>query len=120
MAFSSLVAIYGYLGDTTKFNSVINYYKQGIGGPDPGYTWGRLDWQADAANPRIINAAGAVKQGLNIDGVQPEEMRSGNPSFTTNPQPSNYNWGALQGHVMGARIAERIGYAIWDHSSNAI
>jgi hypothetical protein len=71
----------------------------------------------------MINPAGSVKAGLNIDGIMPDDMRR-NGSFS-NPPPkpvTSYHWEALQGIISGARILERFdpSLSIWETGDKAI
>lgn len=124
-AFGSLIAIYAYLQDSLRLNEVRDYWIQGVTGPNPGYTYGGpsndLSWHPDSSDFLQINPKGAVKHGLDIDGIMPDDMRR-NGSFS-NPPPSattSYHWEALQGIVMAARILERIGLPIWSVADSAI
>lgn len=124
MAFGTLCAVYAYLGDVEKLRRVRNYLVRMITGPNPGSEYGKdLSWHADAANPRLINPAGTVKQELNIDGIMPDDMRRN--GIFSNPPPvpkTSYHWEALQGLVMGARILQRYDPAlsIWEAGDRAI
>lgn len=124
-AFGCLVSVYAYLQDIVRLNEVRDYWIKGILGTNPGYTYGGpnndLSWQADTTNFFQINPKGAMKKGLNIDGIMPDDMRR-NGSFS-NPPPSkttSYHWEALQGIVMAARVLGRIGKPIWDVGDSAI
>jgi len=122
MAFGSLAAIYAYLQDDTRLNEIVNYWKAGVDGPNPGFSYGSdVSWHVDGNNLRLINPKGAVKNGLNIDGVYPDDMRR-NGSFS-NPPPypsTDYHWEVQQGTVMAARILDRIGMSIWAYADSAI
>jgi hypothetical protein len=123
MGFGSLCAIYGYLQDTTRLIQIRDYWIQSVLGPKPAaLTYGDdLSWHVDQNNLRLINPKGSVKEGLNIDGVIPDDMRR-NGSFS-NPPPvptTSYHWEVLQGIVMGARILDRLGMGIWAVSDSAI
>ncbi|MFC1483605.1 T9SS type A sorting domain-containing protein [Candidatus Neomarinimicrobiota bacterium] len=122
--FGSLCAIYGYLQDTTRLVEVRDYWIQSVTGPKPEtLDYGGPDedfsWHLDPNDPRLINPKGAVKQGLNIDGIMPDDMRRG-ASFSNPPVHTGYAWEALQGIVSGARILQRIGMPIWEVADSAI
>jgi hypothetical protein len=124
-AFGSLVAIYAYLQDSLRLKEIRDYWIKGITGPNPGYTYGGPDddfsWHVDQSNYRLINPKGAVKQGLDIDGLLPDDIRR-NGSFS-NPPPlpeTPYHWEGRQGIIMAARIFERIGIPVWDVADSAI
>jgi hypothetical protein len=95
----------GYLGDRASY---------------AGFDYGSdLSWHLDANNPRGINPLGAVKQGVNIDGVLPDDMRRGG-SFTTGcPAGTGYPWEALQGVVVQAELLYRQGYDAWNWQNQA-
>jgi hypothetical protein len=120
-AFGSLAAIYVYLGDSSRLNEIRNYWIQALTGPPPpeiSYD-SDLSWHVDENNPRLINPQGSVKNGLNIDGVIPDDMRRGG-SFSDPPGYTGYPWGHLQGLVMAARILDRAGMSIWAIDNSAI
>lgn len=123
-AFGSLCAIYAYLQDSTRLNEVRNYWMQAVVGPKPdelvyGGPENDLSWHVDETNLRLINPKGAVKQGLNIDGIVPDDMRRGGP-FQIPPKHTGYAWETLQGMVSGARILERVDMPIWAVADSAI
>ncbi|MFC1619662.1 hypothetical protein ACFL45_06925 [Candidatus Neomarinimicrobiota bacterium] len=125
-AFGSLCAIYAYLQDTARLSEVRDYWIQSVTGPKPdeleyGGPGNDLSWQVDQTDLRLINPKGAVKQGLNIDGITPDDMRRNSPFSNPPPVPSTvYHWEALQGLVSGARILERMGMPIWDVADSAL
>lgn len=123
MGFGSLCAIYRYLNDTANLRAVRDYWVQLVTGPKPApASYGAdLTWHVDPANPRFINPQGSVKQGLNIDGVIPDDMRR-NGSFS-NPPPAvstDYHWEVQQGVIMAARILDRAGMSIYQVDNQAI
>ncbi|MGE5548926.1 MAG: alginate lyase family protein, partial [Bacteroidota bacterium] len=120
MAFGSLAAIYAYLGDTKALAELRDYWVKCVTGPNPGSIYGSdLSWHADPKNPRLINPKDAVKEGLNIDGFVPDDMRRGG-SFKNPPNYTGYAWETLQGLVMGARVLARQGMSIWDVDDKAL
>lgn len=119
-AFGSLAAIYIFLKDSVRLHEVRDYWIKGVLGPNPGFAFsGDFSWHADPANPRLINPKGAMKQGFNIDGLIPDDMRRG-AAFQTPPLHTEYPWGFMQGQVMAARILERAGLPIWAVGDYAI
>jgi hypothetical protein len=121
MAFGSLTAIYRYLGDDALLAEVRDYWVQGVVGPNPGFDYDAdVSWHPDSNDLRIINPKGATKQGVNIDGVIPDDMRRGGSFTTGTPVGTGYPWEHLQGVLMGARILERAGMPIWDVGDQAI
>jgi hypothetical protein len=123
-AFGTLCAVYGYLRDSLKLEAIRNYWVQMVKGPNPGATYGSdISWHADQNNLRLINPKGSVKDGLNIDGILPDDMRRNGPF--SNPPPksiTSYHWEVLQGIISGARILERFDpkLSIWETGDKAI
>ena len=120
-AFGTLVAVYAYLDDSVKLAAVRNLWVQGVTGTPAQGKFGDLWWQFDPARPRIINAARATLQGLDIDGAIADDVRRGG-AFAIPPVYTNYPWGALQGMIMAARILERYdpNLSIWSTGEKAI
>ena len=122
MAFGSLTALYAYLGDRERLETVRNHWIQLVEGPKPQeteYDEDDMSWHYDKDDPRIINPIGAVKNGMNIDGVIPDDLRRGG-SFREPPRDTGYPWEHMQGIIMAARILERAGLPIWDAGDYAI
>lgn len=120
-AFASLAAIYSYSGNTAKLDEIRSYWIKCITGPKPDdLTYGSdLTWHNDINDLRMINPLDSVKDGLNIDGIIPDDMRRGN-SFSTTPASTGYPWEFLQGQIVAARILERMDMPIWNVGDNAI
>src|SRR6185436_14481892 len=78
-----------------------------------------MTWHVDESNPRIYNPAGAIKSGVNIDGVIPDDMRRGG-GFANPPNFTGYAWDGQQGPIMGGRVLDRIGMSIWEIGDLAI
>jgi hypothetical protein len=121
MAFGSLTAIYRYLGDDALLADVRDYWVKGVTGPNPGLSYDAdVSWHADPSDLRLINPAGSSKQGVDIDGIIPDDMRRG-ASFTTGtPVFTGYPWEHLQGVLMAARVLQRAGLPIWNVDQDAI
>ena len=121
MSGSSRAAVAAYLGDTADMARVAQVFKGWLGDRSSyaGFDYGDLSWQADPSNPVGINPAGSVKEGHDIGGALPEEMRRGG-DFAWPPTPTNYPWGALQGAVVQAEILRRAGYDAWQWQDRAI
>ena len=119
-AFGALTAIYSYLGDDGKLRDIRRHWIQAVTGPNPGYRYGKdVSWHVDLQNLRWINPAGATKEGMNIDGFCPDDMRRGG-AFQNPPQPTRYVWEGQQGLIMAARVLQRRGLPIWDVADKAI
>lgn len=136
MAFGSLVAIYGYLGDTAKLNDVRAYWIRSLTPPKPPEaSYGSLTWQVTnvEANAVWINPVGATKacpgspgdplylgNGMvDIAGIIPDDMRRGG-DCKANPSLTGYPWEGLQGHIMALRILDRLGIPISEEDERAI
>jgi hypothetical protein len=121
MAFGSLAAIYSYLGDRKSLEQIRDYWARMVTGPNPGATYASdVSWHADISNLRLINPAGAMKQGVSIDGIIPDDMRRGGSFTTGTPVATGYPWEHLQGTLMAARVLERSGLEIWSVGDEAI
>lgn len=94
----------GWLGDRTAYS---------------GFSYGELSFQCDPSNPVGVNPAGCKKQGIDIDGAIPDDMRRGGP-FKEPPTPTHYPWTALQGAVAQAQMFSRQGYASYSWSNQAV
>ena len=99
------VVFKGYLGDRSSY-AEFNY------GSD-------LSWQADPDNPVGINPKGATKDGHNIDGILPDDMRRGG-AFTWPAEHTGYPWEALQGALVQAEILYRAGYDTYEWEDRAL
>jgi hypothetical protein len=119
-AFGSLCAIYRYLEDSTALARIRDYWIRGVLGPNPGYEYGDdLSWHFDTKNLRLFNPKGAMKKGMTIEGVIPDDMRRGG-SFKEPPDYTGYAWGFMNGQIVAARILERAGLPIWAVGDSAI
>ncbi len=119
-AFGTLCAIYRYLGDTSALSEAREFWIQAVVGPNPGLKYrSDFSWHLDENNLRWINPKDAVKAGINIDGIIPDDMRRGG-SLQEPPIHTNYAWGGLQGLVMAARILGRAGMSIWEVADSAV
>ncbi|RIL10148.1 hypothetical protein DCC79_08890 [bacterium] len=122
MCGASRAAASAYLGDTTDLARTAQVFKGYLGdrASYAGFNYGSdLTWHLDAANPRGINPLGAVKEGVSIDGVLPDDMRRGGPFTTGCPTYTGYPWEALQGVLVQAEILARQGYDAWGWQDQA-
>lgn len=94
----------GWLGDRTAY---------------AGFSYGDLSWQVDASKPVGVNAVGATKNGQNIDGALPDDMRRG-CSFAWPPCFTDYAWEALQGATVQAELLHRAGFDAWNWEGKAL
>ncbi len=120
-AFASLSAIYAYLQDYSRLEEIRDFWIQTVTGPKPKeMKYGSdLSWHVDKNNPKLINPSGSIKEGINIDGIIPDDMRRGG-SFSNPPEYTSYPWEHLQGLIVAARILDRVGMSIWEVDNNAI
>jgi hypothetical protein len=112
-----------YLGDQAELDRTAAVFRGFLGDQAvyDGFNWDNdLSWQADETNPIGVNPVGAVKQGFQIGGALPEEMRRGGP-FEFPPIQTGYPWEALQGALVEAVVLERAGYFdVFEWSDQAI
>jgi hypothetical protein len=103
---NALKVFRGYLGDRTQY---------------AGFNFGSdLTWHCDSSRPVPINPKGCIKQGLNIDGVMPDDQRRGGSFVTTNIPNENYAYEALQGLLAQAIMLKRQGYDVFNFSDQAL
>ncbi len=122
MCGASRAAASAYLGDRADLDRTARVFKGYVGdrASYAGFAYGDTSWQGDPSQPRGINAAGATKQGVDIDGAIPDDMRRG-AGFTTGcPSHTGYPWEALQGVVVQAEILHRQGYDAWGWEQQAV
>ena len=116
------VAIAAYLGDTTQLARAAKVFRGFVGSRATyaGFKYGDdLTWQCDPAHPVGINPAGCKKNGVNIDGVIPDDMRRGG-SFRWPPSATEYPWESLQGAVLQAELLRVAGYDSWNWENKAL
>jgi hypothetical protein len=120
-ATASIVAVYAYLGDKAGLDSAANIFKGWLGDRNAyaGFTYGELDWQADPSKPVGVNPKGATKNGHNIDGALPDDMRRGG-AFAWPPKATGYPWEALQGATVAAQLLTRAGYPAFEWCDDAL
>lgn len=118
---ASRVAVAIYLGDSAELERAAAVFHGWLGNRAAysGFSYGDLSWQADPANPVGVNSLGAAKDGHNIDGALPEEMRRGG-AFQWPPVPTGYPWEALQGALVQAELLQRAGYPAWEWEDRAL
>jgi len=113
-ATAAVLMIARYLGDTTLFTDAIKVFRGWLGEYDlyHNFVWGDLAWQFDKAHPVGINPAGAVINGLNVDGMLPEEARRGSTTVGTSLPGGDaqmYTWEAEQGASAAMAVALNAG-----------
>ena len=121
-AFGTLVAIDAYLNKRDALGAVrdsfVRSVTQGERATSLRFT-PPFGWHPSVENKFVINPAGAVKNGLSIDGLLPDDMRRGS-DFAIPPVFTGYAWEGLQGLIMGARILERVEMPIWESGDRAL
>ncbi len=105
-AFGMLVCVYAFLRDDAMLSTLRSEWIDLVSGRSTQARFGELWWQHDPAAPRTINPTGARRQGIDLDGAIPDDVRRGGP-FEIPPNVTNYPWEALQGLVLAARVLER-------------
>ena len=122
MCGGSRAAASAYLGDRTDLDRTAEVFKGYLGDRSSyaGFSYGSdQSWHADPNALRGINPQGSVKQGVNIDGVLPDDMRRGGSFRTGCPVYTGYPWEALQGVMVQAEILHRQGYNAWGWENQA-
>lgn len=114
-------AIAAYLGDSAEMARTAQVFRGYLGDRSAyaGFTYGDLSWQCDPARPVGINATGCTKNGIEIGGSLPEEMRRGG-AFAWPPTFTGYAWEGLQGAVLQAELLRVAGYDAWAWSDKAL
>lgn len=120
---ASRIAAAIYLGDTVDLAAAAAVLKGFLGDRASwdDFSYGELSWQFDESLPVGINQAGATKQGLNIDGVIPDDQRRGGSFPDAYTAKTNYAYECLQGIQAQAILLYRHGYAdVWQWEDQAI
>lgn len=112
-----------YLGDTTDFARATTVFRGFLGDRSAyaGFRYGDLAWQGNQSKPVGINGVGATVNGVNVDGVLPDDQRRCECVVSDPPSKENYVWEAMQGVVAQATILARHGSPdVWTWSDAAI
>lgn len=114
-------AIAVYLGDTADLTRTAAVFHGWLGDRSAysGFSYGDLSWQCNSSKPVGINPSGCSKDGHNIDGALPEEMRRGG-SFQWPPKSTGYAWEGMQGAIVQAEILHRAGFDTWNWENQAL
>jgi len=118
---ASRIAADLYLGDTADLDRAATVFEGWLGDRDAyaDFKYGSdLSWQCDASAPVGIDPD-CTKDGFQLSGAQPEEMRRGG-EFQYPPIRTGYAWEALQGALVQAVLLERAGYPAFSWSDNAL
>jgi hypothetical protein len=122
MAGASRIAADIYLGDRSDLARAAAVFKGYLGdrGAYRGFAFGEdSSWQVDPAAPVGILPSGAVKDGSQIGGALPDDMRRG-CGIRFPPCPTTYPWEAMQGAVVQAELLSRQGYDAWNWGGKAL
>lgn len=121
MAGASRAAVAVYTGNNVEMERTAKVFEGYLGNRDAysDFTYGDLSWQCDPNNPVGINPLGCIKDGHDIGGVMPDDMRRGG-GFNWPPSYTGYVWEGLQGLVTQAEILHRAGYDSWNWGDKAI
>jgi Alginate lyase len=114
-------AIAAYLGDSTEMARTAQVFRGYLGDRSAyaGFVYGDLSWQCDPAMPVGINPTGCTKNGVDIGGVMPDDMRRGG-AFAWPPAFTGYPWEGLQGAILQAELLRVAGYDAWNWSDRAL
>jgi hypothetical protein len=112
-----------FLGDTTDLAKAVRVFQGFLGDRSAykGFSFGDSSWQANPSAPVPINPAGAVKNGINIDGALVDDVRRCGCSVQSPAPKENYQWEAMQGIVTQATLLHAAGYTdVWQRSDEAL
>jgi hypothetical protein len=109
-----------YLGDRVDLARAATVLRGYLGERSAyaGFKYGERSWQADPSAPVGINPAGARRDGVNVDGVLPDDQRRGGVCCALVKE--NYVYEALQGTVVQAYLLKRQGFDAWSWGGQAI
>jgi hypothetical protein len=119
---ASREAIDLYLGDTVDLAKAATIFRGWTGDRSSyaGFTYGELSWQEVPAAPVGVNPVGSVINGMNVDGILPDDMRRGGTATTVGSAGVSYTWEALQGALLQAELLRRAGYSSYQWSDQAL
>lgn len=115
-------AIAIYLDDQEDLADAATIHRAWLGEntPHADFRFGSLSWQANTFDPVGINPRGATRNGIDVDGALPDEMRRGG-SLADTPGRTGYPWEALQGATVMTELLSRNGYPdAWTWGDDAI
>lgn len=116
---ASVIAIARYRDDTELVGRVAGRFHDWLGRSSDGFEWRELDWQSDARHPRGVNQRGARIDGVDVDGVMPEEQRRSG-GWKPVPDREPYVWEGLQGTIATAHLLARAGFEPWQWEDRAL
>lgn len=116
---ASAIAAARYLGDDETVGRIAARFHDWLGRSDRDFEWREPDWQSDRDRRHGINPVGAEIEGVDVDGVLPEEQRRSG-GFADPPPQEPYVWEGLQGTVATAELLHRAGYEPWAWEDEAL
>lgn len=115
------IAVSAHIGDSADLVAAVQVHKGWLGdrASYAGFKYGDLSWQADPSKPVGINPDGATKNGIDVDGVLPDDQRRA--AAFPNWANENYVWQAL-GEVSATQyILRASGFPdVFGWSNNAV
>lgn len=112
-ATAAVMMIARYIGDDILFARAQQIYRGWLGEYETyhDFIYGDLAWQWHKDRPVGINGKNAVINGLNVDGMMPEEARRGTTSTSALPggDAQMYSWEAAQGATAAMAVALNAG-----------
>ena len=94
-----------YLGDTADLAKAVKVWRGWLGdrAAYAGFEYGDdTSWQT---GPFVgVNPKGAIKNGVNLDGVLPDDARRGGSCCVMGPTGQSYTWEALQGVMLASLL----------------
>lgn len=119
---ASREAIDLYLGDSADLARAAAVFRGWTGdrASYASFTYGDLSWQETPTAPVGINPVGSVINGMNVDGILPDDMRRGGTATTVGSAGVSYTWEALQGALLQAELLRRAGYPSYQWSDQAL
>lgn len=116
---ASVLAVARRLGDDRLVAQIAARFHDWLGRSSHDFEWRERDWQSDPERPRGINPPGAVIEGVDVDGVLPEEQRRSGGFAVPAPRES-YVWEGYQGAIATAELLHRAGYEPWQWEDAAL
>jgi Alginate lyase len=109
---ASRIAADLYLGDEDDLERAATVFRGWLGERDryAGFKYGDLSWQADPAHPVGVNPFRATRDGFDLDGVLPDDLRRGGSFPTIGAAGISYTWEAMQGVMLATLLLRRNGY----------
>lgn len=119
---ASRIAVDLYIGDRTDLAKAAAVFSGWAGDRSmyAGFKYGELSWQANPAAPVGVDPVGARVDGMNVDGILPDDMRRGGSATTVGADGVSYTWEALQGALLQATLLRRAGYEAFSWGDQAL